>query len=99
MLLTACMTGSMLSFFNAYACQGNRSKQRCWYLAFYTFIGLGILTKGPVAIVLPGLAIVAFLLFAGRLVEVLREALPVRGVVTIAALMVKAGSSSRPRLS
>ena len=88
MLLTACMTGSMLSFFNAYACQGNRSKQRCWYFAFYTFIGLGILTKGPVAIVLPGLAIVAFLLFAGRLVEVLREALPVRGVVTIAALTV-----------
>ena len=88
MLLTACITGSMLSFFHAYASQGDRRQQRMWYLVFYTCIGLGILTKGPVAIVLPGLAIVAFLLYVGCFLKVLREAFVVRGLLAIAALSV-----------
>ncbi|WGV27060.1 ArnT family glycosyltransferase [Halotia branconii] len=44
-----------------------------WYLAFYVLIAGAILTKGPVGIVLPGLIVFAFLLYVGKLREVLRE--------------------------
>ena len=88
MLLTACICGSMICFFHGYACIDCRRKQTYWYLAFYTCIGLGILTKGPVAIVLPGLAIGAFLLYVGRLIEVLREFALVRGLLLVSALAV-----------
>ncbi|GAX40450.1 glycosyl transferase family protein [Tolypothrix sp. NIES-4075] len=44
-----------------------------WYLAFYVLIAGAILTKGPVGIVLPGLIIAAFLLYVGKVREVLRE--------------------------
>ncbi len=44
-----------------------------WYLAFYVLIAGAILTKGPVGIVLPGLIIFAFLLYVGKLREVLQE--------------------------
>jgi 4-amino-4-deoxy-L-arabinose transferase-like glycosyltransferase len=45
----------------------------CWYLGFYVLSALAVLTKGPVGIVIPGLIIVSFLLYLGKLREVLRE--------------------------
>jgi 4-amino-4-deoxy-L-arabinose transferase-like glycosyltransferase len=44
-----------------------------WYLAFYIFAALAVLTKGPVGIVIPGLIIISFLLYIGKLKEVLSE--------------------------
>ncbi|MBH8551988.1 glycosyltransferase family 39 protein [Nostocaceae cyanobacterium CENA357] len=88
MLLTGCMGSALLCFFLGYAGkkeqgageQGSRgagSSQSLlpnkWYLAFYVLISGAILTKGPVGIVLPGLIIFAFLLYLGKLREVLRE--------------------------
>ncbi|MBE9005249.1 glycosyltransferase family 39 protein [Fortiea sp. LEGE XX443] len=57
-----------------------------WYLACYVLIAGAILTKGPVGIVLPGLVILAFLLYLGKLREVLREMRPLIGLLVIFAL-------------
>jgi 4-amino-4-deoxy-L-arabinose transferase-like glycosyltransferase len=37
-----------------------------WYFAAYTFAALGILTKGPVGLVLPGLIVLVFLAWTGQ---------------------------------
>ncbi|MGH1395465.1 MAG: ArnT family glycosyltransferase [Trichormus sp.] len=59
-----------------------------WYLAFYVLIAGGILTKGPVGIVLPGLIIGAFLLYVGQFWAVVKEMRLVLGLVIIFCLSV-----------
>ncbi|MBD2594754.1 glycosyltransferase family 39 protein [Nostoc spongiaeforme FACHB-130] len=59
-----------------------------WYLACYVLIAGAILTKGPVGIVLPGIVIVAFLLYLGKFREVMREMRPLLGLLIIFALAV-----------
>ncbi|WP_414518813.1 ArnT family glycosyltransferase [Nostoc sp. PCC 9305] len=59
-----------------------------WYLAFYVLIAGAILTKGPVGIVLPGLIVTAFLLYVGKVREVLREMHLLVGILIIVALSV-----------
>ena len=49
--ILASLTMALLSFL-----MGNNSNgldRRWWFFAFYAFIGLGVLAKGPVAIALP----------------------------------------------
>jgi 4-amino-4-deoxy-L-arabinose transferase-like glycosyltransferase len=53
--------------------------QSRWYLAFYLFTALAVLTKGPIGIVLPVLIIGAFLLYTGHFWTVLKEMKLVRG--------------------
>ena len=55
MPLAATFTIAMLSWYGWY-----ESQNRAWLLAFYAFAGLGTLAKGPVAVFLAGLIIVAF---------------------------------------
>ncbi|MBW4525711.1 MAG: glycosyltransferase family 39 protein [Phormidium tanganyikae FI6-MK23] len=74
MLLSACFGGSLLAFFLGYV----ESNQR-WYRSFYVLMGLAVLTKGPVGVVLPSAIVVLFLIWAGKLREVLREMKPIRG--------------------
>ena len=79
MLLSGCMGCGLFCFFWGYV--NNRqlinSKQLAlpnkWYLAFYIFLGLAVLTKGPVGIVIPGLIIGCFLLYVGQFLQVVRE--------------------------
>ena len=52
------VTISLFSFFNYY-----KLGKLGWLLTFYAAIGFGLLTKGPVALVLPGLIIPIFLAF------------------------------------
>ena len=52
------ITLSLFSFYSYY-----RAKQRSWLLVFYGAIALGVLTKGPIALVLPGLIVPMFLIF------------------------------------
>ncbi len=59
-----------------------------WYLAFYVLIAGAILTKGPVGIVLPGLIVAAFLLYVGKVREVLREMRLIVGILIIIGLSV-----------
>jgi 4-amino-4-deoxy-L-arabinose transferase-like glycosyltransferase len=44
-----------------------------WYIAFYVLSALAVLTKGPVGVVLPGVIIAAFLIYLGKVREVLQE--------------------------
>ncbi|MEM9219754.1 MAG: glycosyltransferase family 39 protein [Cyanobacteria bacterium P01_F01_bin.150] len=73
MLLNTCMGAALMAFFCGYAQPYRPQIQRRWYLSFYIFAALAVLTKGPVGIVLPGMVIVAFLLYMGNLRAVLRE--------------------------
>ncbi|MBN3925268.1 glycosyltransferase family 39 protein [Nostoc sp. NMS4] len=94
MLLTGCMASALLCFFLGYA--GGAGGERItnapfpnkWYLAFYVLIAGAILTKGPVGIVLPGLIVAAFLLYVGKVREVLREMHLLVGMLIIIALSV-----------
>ena len=64
MVLTACLTLALLSFLMGY--NGREPERRWWFLAFYAFIGLGVLAKGPVAILLPALSLFGYLVFRGK---------------------------------
>ena len=85
MLLSACLGMALLCFFLGYA-QDTTSPpqpnwfrpQNQWYWAFYIFLALAVLAKGPVGVVLPGLIILSFLFYVGQFRAVLQEI----GVVT-----------------
>ena len=64
MLLTSCLTVALLCFLMGYNVAG--PNRRWWFVGFYAFVGLGVLAKGPVAVVLPVLALLGYLLFRGR---------------------------------
>ncbi len=87
MVLTACVAAALLAFFCGYAQPHRPIAQQRWYLAFYTLVALGTLTKGPVAIVLPGLTLGGFLLYLGRPGwQVVREMRILRGSLVILSL-------------
>lgn len=87
MLLTACVAGAVLAFFCGYAQPEAPDRQGRWYLAFYVLLALGTLTKGPVAIVLPGLTLGGFLLCLGqRGWPVIRELRILRGALVFLVL-------------
>ncbi|PIG94440.1 glycosyltransferase family 39 protein [Gloeocapsopsis sp. IPPAS B-1203] len=88
MLLTGCMCSGLLCFFLGYAQPLKPQIQVRWYLAFYVLVALAILAKGPVGIVLPGIIIGLFLLYVGKLSEVLREMRIVWGSLLILAIAI-----------
>lgn len=93
MLLASNIAMAMLSFFIGYARRGegenlNTSASDKWYIAFYVFIALAILAKGPVGLVLPVLGIGAFLLYLGNFKQVLLEMRPVRGCLITGAIAI-----------
>ncbi|BBA78699.1 glycosyl transferase [cyanobacterium endosymbiont of Rhopalodia gibberula] len=80
MFLSSNIGLALLSFFIGYAHPKNNSTKRLglsitnwWYVGYWVFMALGVLAKGPVAIVLPGIIVITFLLFVDRLVEVVKE--------------------------
>jgi 4-amino-4-deoxy-L-arabinose transferase-like glycosyltransferase len=75
MLLSICFGGSLFSFFIGY------TKDTRWYWAFYVLMALGVLTKGPVGIVLPGAIALIFVVCIGKLKTVLREAKVIPGML------------------
>lgn len=98
MMLTGCMASALLCFYLGYAgnvsLQGqNKAESRIrsllpnkWYVAFYILIAGAILSKGPVGIVLPGIIILAFLLYVGKFWQVFWEIRPFTGMLIIFAL-------------
>ncbi len=52
------------------------ARRRQWLVAMYAAVGVGVLTKGPVAAALPGLVILVYLALSGRLRIVGRMMLP-----------------------
>lgn len=97
MLLTSCIGLALLTFFCGYA-SGEPSPSVLtspsphspsptpWYLASYAFIGLSILTKGPIGLVLPGLVVLAFLLYTNNLRLLGREMHLLQGLGIILVL-------------
>jgi 4-amino-4-deoxy-L-arabinose transferase-like glycosyltransferase len=81
MLLSGCIGTALFSFFWGYSSNSKEKKRKTglfslpnfWYLIFYIFLALAVLTKGPVGIVLPGLIIFSFLLYTGNFSSVLSE--------------------------
>jgi 4-amino-4-deoxy-L-arabinose transferase-like glycosyltransferase len=76
MLLTLCISGSLISFFVGYSQPEQPKQQRLWYLLMFVTGGLGLLTKGPIAVILPGLIIGLFLLLGGQFKAVIRREIP-----------------------
>ncbi len=64
MPLTACLTMTLIFFLIGFNDAGSR--RRYWFYAFYGALGLGILAKGPVAVLLPALSLGGFLLVRGK---------------------------------
>ena len=78
MLLSGCIGSALFCFFWAYTRPPDSAAQLRWVLAFYSCLGLAILTKGPVGIAIPGLAILPFLFYVGQLRQVWCEMRPLR---------------------
>lgn len=93
MMLTGCIASALLCFFLGY---GGKHEQKPgsfsalfpnkWYLACYVLIAGGILTKGPVGFVLPALIIGAFIVYVGKVREVLTEMRILMGMLIIFCL-------------
>lgn len=62
-------------------------RRRRWLLAMYVAAGLGVLTKGPVAVALPALVFLVYLLATRRYLTITRVMLPA-GVIIVAAIVV-----------
>ncbi|MGK7940676.1 MAG: ArnT family glycosyltransferase [Crocosphaera sp.] len=80
MFLSSGIALALLSFFLGYGYGETNSKyyfglsiSRWWYIAYWVFMALGVLAKGPVALVLPGITVIVFLLYVGRFIEVVKE--------------------------
>jgi 4-amino-4-deoxy-L-arabinose transferase-like glycosyltransferase len=65
MPLTACLTAALV-FFLAALNDDSTSRQRLWFYGFYAALGLGVLAKGPVALLLPAISLTGFLLLRGK---------------------------------
>ena len=90
LLLNACMGSALFAFFRGYAePQINKSNHPIspWYFAFYIFLALAVLTKGPIGCVLPLLIIGLFTVYLGNTQKVLREIKPVLGSIIFLVLV------------
>ena len=80
--LIAFVTLGLFSFYHFFVTQ-----KRLYLVLFYFFLALGTLSKGPVAIALPGLSVALFLLLQKELKNTFRY-FPVLGLLGIALLVV-----------
>jgi len=76
-------TAAGFAFFRAHHGPPPRGR---WYVAMYAAIALGTLTKGPVGILVPVVAIGTYLALAGGARRALREARPVWGLALLLAI-------------
>ncbi len=92
MLLSACIGAALFSFFLGYggfspeSSQPDQAKAGYWYMAFYGFMGLAVLTKGPIGLVLPGLTVLAFTIYLGNIWQIFWESKPIRGFALVFAM-------------
>jgi len=71
-LLTMCITGALLGYY-AFCRESNPAVQKRWSLLVFVMLGLGFMTKGPVAIVLFGLPVLLWTVWFRRWKEVLAQ--------------------------
>ena len=63
MPLTASLTAALVFFLLGY--ESEEGSRRWYFYGFYAALGFGVLAKGPIAILLPALTLVLFLLWRG----------------------------------
>lgn len=74
MLLSSNISLALLSFFIGYIHHQEKPKIKTfWYLAFYVFSALAVLTKGPIGILFPVIIIASFSIYVKQWKPVLRE--------------------------
>ena len=81
--LTMCMTLTLTCFAMS---EADPARRRRWLLAMYVSVGLGMLTKGPVAVVLPALIFIIYLAWHRQLGRTRTMMLPA-GAVIVAAIV------------
>ena len=86
MVLIFFTTLSIFSFFLAASPSAGEGKAKRWYWGFYVGMGLATLTKGPVGIVVPLLAVLPYLWLTRRWRSVLRECRPLAGTLVFLAV-------------
>jgi len=86
MVMMCCTTLSIFCFFLAASHPDGKGKNTHWYWGFYAGMGLAMLTKGPVGILIPLLAVVPYLWLTRRWREVLRECRPFAGTLVMLAI-------------
>ncbi len=84
MLLSACVAGSLLAYF-AFTCETSRRARGRWSLLVFFLLALGFLTKGPVAVVLFGLPVLAWTI-RWRQWETLRDHRWISGILLFLVL-------------
>jgi 4-amino-4-deoxy-L-arabinose transferase-like glycosyltransferase len=84
-IYTAAFLGLTLLFFVLAETEPTRRRQ--WLVAMYVAAGFGVLTKGPVAVLLPALVFTAYLFATGRLATIRRMLLPA-GTLIVAVIVV-----------
>jgi 4-amino-4-deoxy-L-arabinose transferase-like glycosyltransferase len=65
MSLAFCVMGAILSY-QAFLIEILKSRKRLWSLSVFTFLGLGFLTKGPIAVVMFGIPVFLWTLIHKR---------------------------------
>lgn len=90
MLLSACIGAALFSFFLGYGgvdpAPAKTTQANHWYIAFYGFMGLAVLTKGPIGLVLPGLTVLTFTIYLGNFWQIFWESKPIRGLGLVLAI-------------
>lgn len=86
MVLIFFTTLSIFSFFLAASPPAGEGKTKRWYWGFYIGMGLATLTKGPIGIAVPLLAVVPYLWLTRRWRDVLRECRPLAGTLVFLAM-------------
>lgn len=74
MLLSSNISLALLSFFLGYSANKNEPKFKLgWYLAFYFFCALAVLSKGPIGILLPVVIIGSFAIYIKQWQPLIKE--------------------------
>lgn len=76
--------GLVLTFFAL--SEARPERRRLWLILMYAAAGLGIMTKGPVAVVLPGIAFLLYLLIERRLGHITKMMVPA-GFAIVSAIV------------
>ena len=82
-ILTFFVTMAILCFYKGYTEQKNKGR---YYILFYIFMALGVLTKGPIGFILPFCIVLTYLILK-RDVRVLKETSPWIGGVIFAFMV------------
>jgi len=65
----------------------DHAKRRRWLAAMYLAVGLGVLTKGPVAVAVPGLVFLVYLLATRQLRSIGRMMVPAGAIIVAAVVL------------